>query len=468
MATSRTLWAILPIAAAALVACGSDDSGAGGGEDAAPPHDSGRDVATGGGEDAGQDATVGGEDASEDAAPSDDGGDATVTDATVIDASDASDATVPVEASVDAGVDSTVPAEAGEDAGQDASDASEDAGIDAADSAPPVVVTFVPGVMVSTLAGSETAGERDGVGDAALFDNPTGIAIDHHGDLIVVDYDGWTVRLVTPAGAVATIGRASDFVHPYAAGVGLDGRYFVSTDDDPVDGGSKTGTSGAVWSVDTTDGGLVAPHAIAMALARPRGITAASDGGLVVSSRYDDLVEHLDTTTGALALIAGSGDAGFAEGTGAGAYFSSPLGVAHLPGGSYAVADVVNARIRLVTSAGVVTTLAGDGTPGMIDGPCATARFGIPHALAADAAGNVYVSDGGNQRLRRIDVSSGCVVETLAGDGTAGYADGAGDAAEFFGAEGIDVTADGKTLYVADGDNGSASGFHRIRAVTIP
>ena len=76
------------------------------------------------------------------------------------------------------------------------------------------------------------------------------------------------------------------------------------------------------------------------------------------------------------------------------------------------------------------------------------------------------LSDGGNHLIRRIRVDGN--VDTLAGDGTAGFNDGAGPGAEFYGQEGIDVTPDGTTVYVADGNTGDGSAYHRVRAISIP
>ncbi len=93
--------------------------------------------------------------------------------------------------------------------------------------------------------------------------------------------------------------------------------------------------------------------------------------------------------------------------------------------------------IRRVEMGGGVTTFAGDGSPGVNDGPKLGAEFNGPRDVAVDASGVVYVSDGGNHRIRRI-LTDG-TVETLAGDGNAGFYDGPGQGAEFYGQEGIDV-----------------------------
>jgi DNA-binding beta-propeller fold protein YncE len=120
-----------------------------------------------------------------------------------------------------------------------------------------------------------------------------------------------------------------------------------------------------------------------------------------------------------------------------------------------------------VTLAGVVTPFAGDNVAGTIDGPRASARFVNPRTLAADASGAVYVSDTGAHRIRRIAADG--TVTTVAGDGVAGYMEGAGNVAEFFGQEGIAVSADGTTVYVADGTAGAEppGPYHRIRKITI-
>jgi DNA-binding beta-propeller fold protein YncE len=86
--------------------------------------------------------------------------------------------------------------------------------------------------------------------------------------------------------------------------------------------------------------------------------------------------------------------------------------------------------------------------------------------VAVDAAGNIYVSDVGNHRIRRITKAG--QVETIAGDGVAGFADGSGEAARFYGQEGIAVTPDGSAIYVADGNGGEVGAYHRVRRIDLP
>jgi sugar lactone lactonase YvrE len=327
-------------------------------------------------------------------------------------------------------------------------------------------VTFVDGVTVSTLAGSDSTGAQDGTGGAASFDNPTGIALDGAGNLVITDYDDAVIRLVTPQGVVTSVATGTNFVNPFDVIVASDGTYYVGTDADS--NGSKTSTTGTIWRVvPLAGGGLATPTVAAAGFSRPRGLALAGGDVLFVSDRDESVVDMQPMAASSPSLLAGTSNSqGFQDGSGAAAQFNTPVGVAALPDGSFAVADSFNNRIRRVTSSGDVTTLAGDGTWALNDGPAASAQFARPSAVAADAAGNVYVSDIDNHRIRRIDTSGN--VETVAGDGNASYADGAGNVAEFYGQEGIAVTSDGKTLYVADGNGGDGSAHSHLRVITLP
>ena len=101
--------------------------------------------------------------------------------------------------------------------------------------------------------------------------------------------------------------------------------------------------------------------------------------------------------------LAGSGVAGFADGTGSNAQFYNPTGIAVDSAGTVYVGDNNNHRIRKITSAGVVTTLAGSGTtPGFADGTGSNAQFNSPYGIAVDSSGTVYVVDNSNHRIRMI------------------------------------------------------------------
>ena len=187
----------------------------------------------------------------------------------------------------------------------------------------------------------------------------------------------------------------------------------------------------------------------------PVGVAVDGAGNVYVADAGNQRIRKV-TAAGVVTTLAGSGNAGFADGTGAAASFAVPLGVAVDAAANVYVADGANNRIRKVTPAGVVTTLAGSGTGGFADGPGATASFQGPSGVAVDGNGNVYVADQTNQRIRFVSPTGD--VSTVAGSGTASFADGTGAAASFDYPLGIAV--DAGNVWVGDGGN------NRIRKVS--
>jgi sugar lactone lactonase YvrE len=194
----------------------------------------------------------------------------------------------------------------------------------------------------------------------------------------------------------------------------------------------------------------------AAAFYRPDGIAIDGSGNLYVGDMANNRIRKI-TPAGVVSTLAGSGAAGYADGTGTSAQFYYPAGIAIDASGNLYVADWAGNRIRKVTSAGVVSTLAGNGTAGFADGTGTSAQFNNPIGIAIDASGNLYVADEGNNRVRKI--TSGGVVTTIAGNGTAGYADGVGTFAQFNPPSGITIDGSGN-LYVTDQNN------YRIREIT--
>jgi|GEM_PF-4580333 sugar lactone lactonase YvrE len=319
---------------------------------------------------------------------------------------------------------------------------------------------FVVGAQVSTLAGSDVSGGLDGQGAAARFNNPVSIAVGLTGDLFVADYDSGLLRRVTETGAVTTAANLAG-LQPFGLVATRTGQLFVDTDHDP--NGAKSATTGTIWSVDPSTGQKVPLRAD---IGSPRGVAQLADGRLVLGDFRNHVVRLLNPTDASLAVLAGSGCPGFADGQGARAAFNSPYGLVVAPDGRIIVADSGNGRIRVLDLNGNVTTLAGGDTLGTNDGPASKALFYRPVDVASDIAGNLYISDNGAHRIRRIDAAGN--VMTLAGNGTAGFADGSGASAEFYGQEGLDVLSDGSAVFVADGNSGDGGPYNRIRRVDIP
>ncbi|MFI5180605.1 MAG: PKD domain-containing protein [Thermoanaerobaculia bacterium] len=262
--------------------------------------------------------------------------------------------------------------------------------------------------VVTTLAGLPgTSGTADGVGSAALFGYPYGVASDSGGNLYVADWNNQTIRKVTPGGAVTTL-------------AGL-----------PLTSGSADGTGNSAR------------------FNAPRGIAVDGSGNAWVADTANQTIRKV-TPAGAVTTVAGlAGTSGSADGTGSAARFYSPSGVAVDGSGNIFVADTANQTIRKVTPAGVVTTLAGlAGSSGSVDGTGSAARFYNPRGIAVDGSGNVYVAEADNDTIRKVTPAG--VVTTVAGlAGIYGSADGPGGTARFNGPQGIAVDAAGN-LYVAD------------------
>ena len=148
---------------------------------------------------------------------------------------------------------------------------------------------------------------------------------------------------------------------------------------------------------------------VAEGFKQPAGI-AIREGNLFVADTGNDRIRRI-APDGTVTTIAGGVHSGFADGPGAQALFKSPQGIAFAPNGILYVADSGNHAVRKIAN-GVVTTVAGTGHGGFLDGPAAIAEFKQPSAVAVDAAGNVWVADTMNNSLRLITTGSSSVVVT--------------------------------------------------------
>lgn len=192
------------------------------------------------------------------------------------------------------------------------------------------------------------------------------------------------------------------------------------------------------------------------AFSDPFGVAVAIDGTIYVADAGESNRIRKIAPDGTVTTLAG-GREGFADGMTAAASFNSPSALALSADGNLFVADTGNNRIRKITPQGQVSTVAGDGTAGYADGPALQAQFNGPIGVAVDTRGNIYVADTYNDRIRVI--TSDGQVSTVAGVGTPGYADGDRNVALFDTPCGIVAANDG-TLIVAD------TGNDRLRKIT--
>ena len=190
--------------------------------------------------------------------------------------------------------------------------------------------------------------------------------------------------------------------------------------------------------------------------ADPFGVVIADDGTIYVADAGESNRIRKISPDGSVATLAG-GSEGFADGAGTSASFNTPSALALGPDGNLYVADTGNNRIRKITPDGTVSTVAGNGTAGYVDGPAATAEFNGPIGLAVSSSGDIYVADTYNDVIRMITTAG--EVTTIAGGGTPGYADGEQKTALFDTPSGI-IVVENSSLIVAD------TGNRRLRKVS--
>ncbi len=319
---------------------------------------------------------------------------------------------------------------------------------------------------VTTLAGAAGLfGSVDGTGSAARFKYPEGVAVDAAGNVYVADSSNHTIRTVTPAGQVTTLagaagqvgsvdgtGSAARFWIP--ANVAVDGSgniYVADNGNNTIREVTPTGIvatlAGAAGQVGSADG-----TGSAARFNRPFGVAVYGSGNVYVTDSHNNTIRNVTPAGVATTLAGAAGQTGSVDGAGGAALFSGPRSVAVDGSGNVYVADFNNNTIRKVTSAGIVTTLAGAaGQFGSVNGTGSAARFNRPYSVAVDGAANVYVADIGNHTIRKVSLDG--IVTTLAGAaGQIGSVDGTGSAARFNSPSGVTVDGAG-TVYVADSGN---------------
>ncbi len=271
---------------------------------------------------------------------------------------------------------------------------------------------------LTTIAGNGNPVGDGVVATIASLHNPFGVAVDAAGNTYVADASNNRIRRIDAVtGIISTVA---------GGGNGADGTLAISA-----------------------------------SLNYPTDVEVDASGNLYIADCNNQRIRKVTAATGIISTIGGNGTAGFSN-AGLGQFYT-PTGLALDGAGNVYVADQANQRIRRITPAGVVSTIAGTGTPGFGgDGGAATAAaIYTPSDLTVDAAGNIFLTDQDNNRIRRIAAATG-IISTVAGTGTRGYGGDGGlaTAAQFSNPRSVAVDASGN-LYITDFNN------YRVRMITV-
>ena len=323
---------------------------------------------------------------------------------------------------------------------------------------------------ITTIAGGGGFGEDGGPATQARLNLPYGVAVDSAGNLYIADTNNDRIRKVDSAGTITTIagtgeqgfggdgGPATQARLNYPYGVAVDGAgnlYIADQYNNRIRRVDSTGTITTIAGTEkrgfSGDGG----PAIQAPLFLPTGVAVDGAGNLYIADQYNHRIRKVDST-GTITTIAGTGERRFGGDGGPAiqAQLDEPTGVVVDGAGNLYIADLANHRIRKVDSTGTITTIAGTGERGFggDGGPATQARLNYPYGVAVDGAGNLYIADLANHRIRKVD-STGTIT-TFAGTGERGFGGDGGPAiqAQLDAPSGVAVDEAGN-LYIADWSN---------------
>jgi len=340
------------------------------------------------------------------------------------------------------------------------------------------VFRVTPTGAITTVAGNGTPGFSGDGGPATLaeLNYPYGVAVDGSGNLYIADFQNVRIRMVNPSGVITTVagngvsgfsgdgGSATSAQISSPVGVAVDGKgnlYFADFDNNRI---RMVNSSGVISTVagngirnSSGDGG----PATSAELYNPSGVALDGNGNLYIAGYFDNRIRMVNTS-GIITTVAGNGTPGFSGdgGPATSAELYYPSGVAVDGQGNIYIGDLYNNRIRMVNASGVITTVAGNGTAGFSGdgGPATSAELNMPAGVAVDGNGNFYIADTNNNRVRMVNPSG--MITTVAGHGSSGFGGDGGPAksAELYVPYGVAVDGNGN-LYIADTDN------NRIRVV---
>lgn len=266
--------------------------------------------------------------------------------------------------------------------------------------------------VVTTVAGNGLSGSADGKGDAASFFYPEGVAVDRNGFLYVADTHNGLIRKISPEGMVTTLagqriyrtipGMDTVVRFDNPAGIAVDSSGYVYVADCGNDLIRKISPDGKVQNIaGNGKKGSKDSSSLNASFYLPGGIALDSIGNIYVADTYNNKIRKI-SSAGFVTTLAGRILAGSTNGKGSTASFSHPAGLTVGPGGYIYVADVGNNKIRRVSPEGLVTNFAGSGTHGATNGRDTIATFFRPYGVAADKSGNIYAADYLNNIIRKI------------------------------------------------------------------
>lgn len=272
-------------------------------------------------------------------------------------------------------------------------------------------VRKLSGGTTSLLAGNGSSGDQDGQGLNARFHAPTGICY-HAGFIYVTDNGNNKIKRVDTLGNVVTIagtGSAgcvdgpamlAEFNNPVGITADAMGVLYVADYGNSVIRKIESGTVSLYAGVCGSPGDATGPLLNAQ-FNDPSDLEIGINGDVYIVDQSNNKIKRI-TQGGLVELLAGSGSNASVDGVGAAASFNGPAFIDSHPNGNLVVTDWMGHVVRAVTPGGVVTTVAGSGTSGFINGSASTARFSIPYGICCTSSGEVLVGDNGNHVLRRL------------------------------------------------------------------
>jgi uncharacterized protein (TIGR03437 family) len=333
--------------------------------------------------------------------------------------------------------------------------------------------------IITTVAGNGTQGYSGDGGPAtnAQLYNPFGVAVDASGNIYIAEASNNRIRKVSAAEIITTVagngaqgysgdgGLATSAQLATPTGVAVDASGNVYIADRGNNRIRKVSANGIITTVAGNgssayfgDGG----SATSAELYNPSGVAVDASGNLYIADYGNQRIRKV-SAAGIITTVAGNGSQGYPGdgGPATSAELYNPSGVVVNTSGSVYIADTSNSRIRKVSAAGIITTVAGNGAEGYSGdgGPATSAQLFYPSGVALDASGNLYIADQNNNRIRKVSATG--IITTVAGNGAEGYSGDGGSAtsAQLNVPFGVAVDASGN-IYIADSNN------NRIRKVS--